>query len=111
MQIPTVITFLGIDQSDAVEAAIHRWVARLETVQDRIDKCWVTVSRPHHRHRHGDEFHVAVRLDVPGPSVTVSHVGNVDAYVSIADAFRTARRRLLDRKAFMRSFDAMPAMP
>jgi ribosome-associated translation inhibitor RaiA len=104
MQIPTDITFLGLEHSDPVEASVHRWVARLEHVYDRIEKCSVTISQPHKRHRHGHEFHVSIRLDLPGPNIAVSHVGHVDAYVSIADAFRAARRQLLDQIDVQRGF-------
>jgi ribosome-associated translation inhibitor RaiA len=95
--IPTDITFHGLDHSDAVEAAIQRWVGRLEHFYDRVAKCAVIVQRPNNRHRHGTEFQITIRLEVPGPDIAVSHRGDSDVYVAIADAFRVARRQLLQR--------------
>jgi putative sigma-54 modulation protein len=102
--IRTDITFHGIDHSDAAEAAIHRWVSRMEHFHDRIEKCAVVVQRPHKRHRHGGEFSITIVLSVPGPDIAVSHVGHEDLYLTIADAFRAAKRQLVDRVAVTRGF-------
>lgn len=104
MQIPTEITFHGVEHSDAAEASIQRWVARLEHFYDRITKCGVVVSQPHKRHRHGREFQVSVVLEIPGSEVTVTHVAHEDIYVAIADAFRAARRQLQDHVDVRRGF-------
>ncbi len=94
MNIPTEIMFHQLDQSDAVETSVQRWVARLERLYDRITKCTVTISQPHKRHRHGGEFCVNVVLDVPGGEIAASHLRHEDIYVAVADAFRAARRQL-----------------
>ena len=104
MKIPTEITFHGIEHSDAVEASVQRWVARLEHLYDRIIKCAVTVSQPHKRHRHGSEFNVSVVLEVPGSEIAVTHIRHEDIYVAVADAFRAARRRLNDNVDLRRGF-------
>ena len=104
MQIPTEITFHGIEHSDSAEAAIQRWVARLEHVYDRITKCGVGVSQPHKRHRHGREFQVSLVLEVPGGEIAVTHVAHEDIYVAIADAFRAARRQLQHHADLQRGF-------
>jgi ribosome-associated translation inhibitor RaiA len=104
MQILTEITFHGIEHSDSAEAAIQRWVARLEHVYDRITHCGVVVSQPHKRHRHGRDFQVSVVLEVPGDNITVTHVVHEDIYVAIGDAFRAARRQLQDHVALRRGF-------
>ncbi|MEO8706055.1 MAG: HPF/RaiA family ribosome-associated protein, partial [Kofleriaceae bacterium] len=103
MQIPTEITFHGLDHSDAVEASVQRWIARLELFCDRITKCAVVVGRPHKRHRHGSDFVIQLLVDVPGAEI-VAHAGHVDIYVAIADAFRAAKRQLHDRIDARRSF-------
>ena len=95
MSIPTEITFHQMDPSDAVETAIQRWVTRLEHVCDRILNCHVTISQPHKRHRHGGEFAVNVLLSIPGPDIATT-LRHEDIYVAIADAFRAARRQLID---------------
>ena len=104
MNIPTEITFHGIEHSDSVEASVERWVDRLEHVYDRIIKCGVTISQPHKRHRHGSEFNVSVVLEVPGGEIAVTHVRNEDIYVAVADAFRAARRRLNEQVDVRRGF-------
>lgn len=104
MQIQTEITFHGIEHSDAVEAAVNRWVARLEHVYDRITKCGAVISQPHKRQRHGGEFHVNVVLEVPNGEIVVTHIGHEDIYVAVADAFRAARRQLQDHVNKLRGF-------
>jgi ribosomal subunit interface protein len=95
MQIPTEITFHKIEHSEAVEASVRRWIARLEHIYDRIIKCSVTIAHPHKRHRHGGEFHINVVIEVPGGEIAATHIGHhEDIYVAVADAFRAARRQL-----------------
>lgn len=104
MPIPTEITFHDLPQSDAVEAAIHRWVARLEHVHDRIIRCEVKIAQPHKSHRHGREFEIHVVLEWWGENIATSHHGHEDIYVAIADAFRASRRQLLDQIDSRREF-------
>lgn len=104
MKVPTEITFHGIEHSDSVEAAVSRWAARLEHTYDRIISCNVTISQPHKRHRHGSEFSVSVVLEVPGGEIAVTHVRHEDIYVAVADAFRAARRQLIDQTDLRRGF-------
>jgi putative sigma-54 modulation protein len=96
MQIPTEVTFHGVDHSDSAEAAVHRWVARIEQLHDRMTRCHVSINQPHHRRRHGDPFDVRVVVDVPGIEV-VAHALRDDVYIAIADAFRAVRRQLQDQ--------------
>jgi len=104
MPVPTEITFHELDVSPAVEAAIARGVARLEHVFHRIESCTVHINQPHRRRRHGGAFHITITLAVPGKDVAVSHVGHEDIYVALADAFRAARRRLLEQVDIRRGF-------
>jgi ribosomal subunit interface protein len=96
MQIQTEVTFHGVDHSDSAEAAVFRWVARIEHLHDRMTRCHVTIGQPHHRRRHGDPFDVRVVVDVPGIEV-VAHAVREDVYIAIADAFRAIRRQLQDQ--------------
>ena len=104
MQVPTEITFHGLEHSDAVEASIDRWIDRIERFYDRIIKCNVTVGQPHRRRRHGGEYNVSIVLEIPGGEIATTHAGNEDIYVAIADAFRAARRQLLDHVDVQRGF-------
>ncbi len=109
MQIPTEITFHEILSSDAVEAAIQRWVARLGHMNHRIVRCHVVVDQPHKHHRHGREFEIHVVLSVPGEDI-VARVRHEDVYVAIADGFRAARRQLNEQSQLRRGFVKVPAL-
>ena len=103
MQIQTEITFHEIRASEAVEAAIQRWVARLEHLNTRILRCHVVVDQPHKHHRHGREFEIHLVLSVPGEGI-VARVRHEDVYVAVADAFRAARRQLNELLQLRREF-------
>ena len=99
------ITFRDMESSPAVEAAVQRWADRLERVHDRIVSCHVTIERPHrHQRQQSEQFHVSLRLEVPGAALANTHHTHHDVYVAIADAFRTARRQLQDFVAVRRGF-------
>lgn len=101
MQLPVDITFKDLDKSEALEARIREWVDKLERVYDRIVRCEVLVETPHRHHRNGRQYHVRVRLTVPGGEIVVSHDpgpdgAHEDAYVALRDTFNAARRQLED---------------
>jgi cold shock CspA family protein/ribosome-associated translation inhibitor RaiA len=109
MQIPVDITFREIDKSEALEARVRDWVSKLERVYDRIVRCEVMVETPHRHHRNGRQFHVRVRLTVPGGEIVTSHdpgpdEAHEDAYVALRDAFLAAKRQLEEyvRKTYRR---------
>jgi cold shock CspA family protein/ribosome-associated translation inhibitor RaiA len=109
MQIPVDITFKELGKSDAVEARIRDWVSKLERVFDRIVRCEVMIETPHRHQRSGRQFHVRVRLTVPGGEIVASHdpgpdEAHEDPYVAIRDAFTAAKRQLEDyaRKSLKR---------
>jgi hypothetical protein len=90
-----------MSSSAAVEGAVRRWAQRLQRCYDRLHSCSVLIERPHNHRTHGNHFHVRVDLAVPGRQITTSREperdpGHEDVYVAIADAFRTARRQLLE---------------
>lgn len=107
MPIPTEITFHGIDPSPSAEAAIERWVARLEHVHDRIIHVHATVSVPH-RHGRKRDFEVHLKLDISGAEIVTRLAKHEDVYVAIADAFRAARRQLLDELENRRGYVRAP---
>jgi ribosome-associated translation inhibitor RaiA/cold shock CspA family protein len=101
MSIPLTITFRDLEPSAAVEDFVRGWGSKLETVYDRIERCHVTIERPHQHHHQGQRYHVRVTVAVPGPDIEVSrdHAldrAHEDLYVAIRDAFRAARRQLED---------------
>jgi ribosome-associated translation inhibitor RaiA len=107
MAIPTEITFHGIDPSPSAEAAIERWVARLEHVHDRILHVHATVGVPH-RHGRKRDFEVHLKLDISGAEIVTRLAKHEDVYVAIADAFRAARRQLLDELENRRGYVRAP---
>lgn len=107
MAIPTEITFHELDVSPAAEAAIERWVARLETIHQRILHVHATVSVPH-RHAPRREFEVHLKLEIAGAEIVTRLARHADVYIAIADAFRATRRQLLDELDHRRDFAPMP---
>jgi hypothetical protein len=108
MQSPLEITFRGMSPSRSVEGAVARWLARLEQTCDRIQSCSVVIEQPHHHRARGNRFHVRIDLTVPGTKIAVSRdterdPGHENAYVAVADAFRTARRLLQEHARIQRS--------
>jgi len=102
MQVPLQIVFEQIGHSDPIEARIREEAKKLEEFYGRITSARVVIGRPQHRHEKGDTYQVRIHITVPGaadivisrdPAVTGAHE---DAYVTIHDAFKAARRRLQD---------------
>ncbi len=102
MQTKLQIAFEDIGHSDAVEARIRDEVEKLEQFYDRITAMRVVVARPQHRHKQGDIFQVRIHITVPGAAdIAISREpaengAHEDAYVTIRDAFKAARRQLQD---------------
>jgi cold shock CspA family protein/ribosome-associated translation inhibitor RaiA len=102
MQVPLHISFEHIGHSDPIEARVREEAKKLEQFHGRITAARVVIGRPQHRHHKGDTYRVRIHLTVPGaadivinrdPDVTGAHE---DAYVTIRDAFKAARRQLQD---------------
>jgi ribosome-associated translation inhibitor RaiA len=104
MQIPPQITFEGSEPSAAAQAVISTEIERLETHNDRITGCRVTVIAPSHKHRHGTGFEIHIWLTIPAHGdIVVNHAPSRDrrnehAEAAIKNAFASARRQI-DRLA------------
>ncbi|NVB85588.1 MAG: HPF/RaiA family ribosome-associated protein [Kofleriaceae bacterium] len=101
MQTPVDITFREIEKSEAVEARINEYVGKLERFFDRIIRVEVLVETPHRHHQKGRQFHVRVRVVVPGYDIVTSHdpgpdQAHEDVYVALRDTFNATRRQLED---------------
>jgi ribosome-associated translation inhibitor RaiA len=105
MQITPEITFEGSDPSPAARELILKEIERLETHNQRITGCRVTVIAPSHKHRHGTGFQVRIWLTIPPhENIVVNHTATDDprqehAQVAIKDAFAAARRQIDDLAA------------
>jgi ribosome-associated translation inhibitor RaiA len=100
MKIAPQITFDGSEPSDAARAQILDEIGRLETHNQRITGCRVTVVAPSHKHRHGTGFQVNIWITIPPHGeIVVNHApsdGTRHEYaeVAIRDSFASARRQL-----------------
>jgi hypothetical protein len=82
------VSFRGLVRDPSIEAAIHRWVARLEAMRLEIQRASVIVE-PSGRKR--TLVSTTVRL-VDG-TVRTSATVHADTYVGVADAFRAILRQ------------------
>jgi ribosome-associated translation inhibitor RaiA len=96
MQAPLEFTFRGMDPSPAIEAAAATWVARLDHVCDRIQRCHIWIDQPHRHRRRGASFQVKIDLAIPGAEIVVTQDGDEDVYIVLSDAFVAMRRQLQD---------------
>ena len=96
MNLPLQITWRGIAQSPALDAAIRCKVAKLQRFNDRITRCRVVVELGDRHKNHGKQFAVRVNLTLPGGEITVNHDQDEDVHVAVRDAFDAARRQLQD---------------
>jgi ribosome-associated translation inhibitor RaiA len=100
MQIAPEITFEGSESSPAMREVIMNEIGRLETHNQRITGCRVSVIAPSHKHRHGTGFQVHIWLTIPPhENIVVNHSATYDsrheyAQVAIKDAFAAARRQV-----------------
>lgn len=93
----TTMSFRDMPFNPSLQAAAERWIMRLEQVSDRIMGCHVAIEQSHHPRQHGSSFQANVVLVVPDAHISVINQLNQDAYVALADAFRAARRKLLEQ--------------
>lgn len=108
MKIPLDITFRDMAASPALATNIETWAHKLESLFE-IQRCAVVLETPHkHRHR-GVDFTIHLAITIPGHEVVVTRAGSqTDPYLAVADAFRAARRQLIDFTAQRR--EARPAI-
>jgi len=114
-----VITFRGLDHSDALESDIGRHIDRLAKYYQPIMGCRVLVEFAQRHHERGNHYHVRIDLTVPGDEIVVAHDASLHAtgkdiesresaqraepnperkhaLVAVREAFDIARRRLQD---------------
>jgi cold shock CspA family protein/ribosome-associated translation inhibitor RaiA len=132
MQLAPIITFRGIEPSEALESDIRARLARLETYYAGIMGCRVLVEFVQRHHESGNRFHVRIDLTVPDDEIVVSHEANVHAtardagvarvgrlsepdperkhaHVAVREAFDSARRQLQDYARRQRGVVKTPA--
>ena len=101
MDTPVQVTFRNLEPSAAVETDVLRRAAMLERYHPRLQSCRVAVEAPHRHRRKGAPYRVRIDMVVPGAELVVGrnpteHAAHSDVYVAVRDAFRAARRELMD---------------
>jgi hypothetical protein len=91
MQPDVQVSFPGSQRDAALEAAVHRWVARLESEMEDALRLEVMIDR---RARRGTSVDLTL-CGADGPRTAAT--SHKDAYVAVSDAFRALRMQLLGR--------------
>lgn len=104
MQQALEIVFEDFDPSEAISARLREEMDKLEQFNSRIKSARVVIAKPHHHQQKGNSYQVRIHITVPGAKDVVvnhdpgDHNTHDDAYITIRDAFRAARRQLTDQK-------------
>jgi ribosomal subunit interface protein len=94
MRLEPQIQFLGMERSEALEAAARARIARLERHAAGIIACRLAIELDHKHSRQGRPVRVRIDLSLPGRELVVDRIADEDAYVALRDAFDDMRRRL-----------------
>ena len=103
------IRFVGMEPSEALEAAAREKIAKLEQFCPQVMACHVVIDLPHRHRVQGRQFSVRLDLTLPGRELAVTRVEHADVYVALRDAFDDMRRQLEETMARMQEFDRPPA--
>jgi len=98
------VKFREMEPSEALADRAKTLAEKLATLHPRLQRCEVSIENANRSHHHGPRFRVRIHLDVPGQDIEVSRdQGDYeDAHVAMADAFRAAKRRLVDHAQTLR---------
>ena len=99
------IVYHNIDQTDAINEAVQKRIAKLERFCDQIITGRVVLDSPHNNHHKGKVYSVGLELHTSVKEVRVNQEqhdnhAHEDLYVAIRDAFNAAERQLksVDKK-------------
>lgn len=104
------IRFVGMEPSEALEAAAREKIAKLEQFCPQLMACHVVIELPHRHRAQGRQFAVRVDLTLPGHELAVTRVEHADVYVALRDAFDDMKRQLEETMRRMQDF-TRPAAP
>ena len=108
METPTKIDFQGMEGFPTLRDSINTHVAELESRFGRITSCRVAIKGPTAHHRAGSPYEIHIHLALPdGREVNIARTKSADERqadlaFAVNDAFKRARRRLLDQVGRMR---------
>ena len=86
------VRFRRMPRDLSIEAAIYRWVARLESANVAVHHATISIEPSSRRH-----VAVWVTLQLGDGSRSTTTASREDIYVAVGDAFRAVRRQQLDR--------------
>jgi hypothetical protein len=102
MQFPLEIAFEGIAQDDALEFYIRTEAAALAHLGSQISRARIVLGRPHRRNHKVDAYRVHIQIERPdAPDIVITRDPAItgvdeDVRITIGDAFKALRRRLLE---------------
>lgn len=99
------IVYHNIDQTEALNDAVQKRIAKLERYCDQIITGRVVLDSPHNNHHKGKVYSVGLEVHTSAKEVRVNQEqhdnhAHEDLYVAIRDAFNAAERQLksVDKK-------------
>jgi ribosomal subunit interface protein len=95
------VTYHNIDQTEAINDAVNKRIAKLERYCDQIITGRVVLDSPHNNHHKGKVYSVGLEIHTPAKEVRVNqdqhdNHAHEDLYIAIRDAFNAAERQLKD---------------
>ena len=101
MTIPTIVTFRGMDASEALRAKIEARARRLDRFAEDILACNVVVGASERKHHHGNRHNVRAAVTMRDGTIEAGHTpapgsSHSDAYLAVTHTFDTLRRRIED---------------
>ena len=93
------IFFHNIDQTEALQEAVRKRIAKLERYCERIISGRVVLDSPHNHQHKGKVYSVGLEIHTPQKEVRVNQEqhdnhAHEDLYIAIRDAFNAAERQL-----------------
>lgn len=111
MKQPLEIRFIGMEPSDAVEAAARRKADKLDRFRPDIMACRITIELAEKHQHQGRPFAVRVDVTVPDDELSVDRVHDEDVYVALREAFDDMKRQLEDSVRRVRGQEKLHATP
>ena len=111
MKQPLEVRFLGMEPSEAVEAAARDKAAKLDHFCRDLMSCRVTIELLHKHKHQGQPFGVRIDVTLPGHELSVDRVQHEDVYVALRDAFDDMRRQVEDAVRRTRGQEKAHAVP
>jgi len=104
MKQPLQVRFVGVEPSEAVEAAARAKAQKLDRFRPDIMSCRVTIELVARHQQQGRPYAVRIDVTVPDRELAVDRVQDEDVYVALRDAFDDMTRQLEDSVRRIRGY-------